>query len=176
VKWMWRAAALLMILTPGVIAVVVFKNVFTVGRTGPAIAVDAARTSIQDEVNMEPVASPDGKLAAYSAGPSGMREIYVRKVDRPQGTQLTSDGGDNVQPAWSPDGKTIAFASRKHGGVWIVSADGGKAKQLTTSGSAPQWSGDGKSVSFHSNGNGGEELRVDPATGKIETLAGTPAQ
>ena len=55
--------------------------------------------------------------------------------------QLTFGERGETQPAWSPDGRTIAFVSARGTGtgddapkpqVWLLPADGGEAKQLTT--------------------------------------------
>ena len=55
--------------------------------------------------------------------------------------QLTFGERGESQPAWSPDGRTIAFVSARGAGtgddapkpqVWLLPADGGEAKQVTT--------------------------------------------
>ena len=55
------------------------------------------------------------------------------------------------QNAISPDGKTIAFVYQ--GDIFLVSAAGGQARQLTTNpahDTEPLWSPDGKTVVFAS--------------------------
>ena len=55
--------------------------------------------------------------------------------------QLTFGERGESQPAWSPDGRTIAFVSARGAGtgddapkpqVWLLPADGGEARQVTT--------------------------------------------
>jgi len=67
--------------------------------------------------------------------------------------QLTSDGQGNVQPAWSPDAKLIAFQSRKRGGIWVIPAMGGTARQLSNFGAFPAWSRDHSFIAFQSEGS-----------------------
>ena len=99
-----------------------------------------------------PSLSPDGSSIAYSSDQNGSFEIYVKSLT-PGGReiQLTSDGGENLEPAWSPDGKLIAYYSHKRGGIWLIPALGGAARQLTDFGSRPAWSPDGSKIAFQSD-------------------------
>ncbi|MFN0122651.1 MAG: winged helix-turn-helix domain-containing protein [Blastocatellia bacterium] len=98
-----------------------------------------------------PSLSPDGNTVAFTSGRSGTFEIYVSQLTPgSREMQITSDGGQNIAPAWSPDGKLIAYCSRERGGIWVIPALGGVAKQLSQSGSRPSWSPDGSSIAFQS--------------------------
>lgn len=100
-----------------------------------------------------PAISPDGNSIAYSSDHQGSFEIYVKSfTPGSREVQLTSDGGQNFEAAWSPDGKMIAYYSKARGGVWVVPAQGGNAKQLTEFGSYPAWSPDGMFIAFQSSG------------------------
>jgi len=100
-----------------------------------------------------PAFSPDGSSIAYSSDRSGSFEIYIKQfAPGSREIQITADGEQNLQPAWSPDGKMIAYHSRHRGGIWLVAALGGAAKQLTESGSRPAWSRDGRMIAFQSYG------------------------
>ena len=74
-----------------------------------------------------------------------------------QPASITFFGGpSNGCPRWSPDGRWIAFDSRKsgHGDIYIVEAQGGTPRRLTTEPSdevRPNWSGDGRCIYFASN-------------------------
>ncbi|HWI18200.1 MAG TPA: hypothetical protein VNT81_10665, partial [Vicinamibacterales bacterium] len=103
-------------------------------------------------LDFHPAISPDGDAIAFVSDRSGSLEIYVRSLsgagsDMP----LTTDGNQNVHPAWSPDGRSIAFHSYQRGGIWIMPARGGVARQIVASGSRPAWSPDGRSIAFQSD-------------------------
>ena len=62
-------------------------------------------------------------------------------------------------PAISPDGTQIAFTYK--GDVYTVSANGGRATQITTNPSHdthPIWSPDGKQIAFASDRMGGMDI------------------
>jgi Tol biopolymer transport system component/DNA-binding winged helix-turn-helix (wHTH) protein len=100
-------------------------------------------------LDFNPAFSPDGESIAYSSDHTGNFEIYIRTI-APDGrdVQLTTDGQQNFDPAWSPDGKRIAYYSMKRGGIFMIPALGGVAKQLTKFGSHPVWSPDGQWLAF----------------------------
>ena len=63
--------------------------------------------------------------------------------------------------AISPDGNTVAFTYK--GDIFTVSANGGKARQLTTSpyyDSTPVWSPDGSRIVFTSNRRGSDDIYI----------------
>lgn len=99
-----------------------------------------------------PAFSPDGKWLAYSSDHTGSFEIYVRQLTSGgREIPITADGGQNFQPAWSPDGERIAFHSKNRGGIWVVPAFGGLAKQITNFGSKPAWSPNRSAIAFQSD-------------------------
>ena len=92
--------------------------------------------------------------------------------------------GANAQeaPLWlrknaiSPDGKSVAFCYK--GDIWVVSAEGGRAFQLTTNpayDSDPVWTPDGKQIVFSSNREGSKDIwRVAADGGKPTRLTAYP--
>lgn len=126
--------------------------------------------------------SPDGKKILFTAqvGKKPQQQIFV--VDVRDGTkqQLTHSesatffaGG--ADPAWSPDGKNIAFISDRSGQgfrVYVMGADGGNVKAVSTSSSNhfgfmyPAWSPDGKKIAYADDTPGGSrEVFVCDADG-----------
>lgn len=103
-------------------------------------------------LDIYPSLAPDGNAIVYSSDHNGSFEIYVRPITAgARETQVTNDGQANFQPAWSPDGQHIAYYSKRRGGIWIVPASGGNAKQISQFGSSPAWSHDGTLLAFQSD-------------------------
>lgn len=103
-------------------------------------------------LDIYPAFSPDGSALAYSSLRKGRFELFLRPLaPGSRELQLTTDGGENLQPAWSPDGKQIVYHARQRGGLWVMPALGGLARQLTEFGSRPAWSPDGASIVFQSD-------------------------
>jgi Tol biopolymer transport system component/DNA-binding winged helix-turn-helix (wHTH) protein len=99
-----------------------------------------------------PSISPDGNFVAFSSDRTGSFEIYVKQlVAGAREIQITSDGGQNFQPSFSSDGSLIAFHSKKRGGIWVIPATGGVAKQLTEFGTRPNWSPDSSQIAFQTS-------------------------
>ena len=71
-----------------------------------------------------------------------------------------------TKPAISPDGSQIAFCYK--GDIFIVSSNGGQARQLTSHpdyDTKPVWSPDGKTIAFSSDRKGGFDIYTVPVTG-----------
>jgi len=139
----------------GIAAVIVLTTLLVRERsTGSGEAIDVVnRTQITSSRGLDtfPALSPDGNALAYSSNRSGSFEIRVRQLTPGGGEiQLTSGGEQNLQPAWSSDGQRIAY-SRLGGGIWVVPALGGVARQVTEFGSRPAWSPDGERIAFQSD-------------------------
>ena len=87
-----------------------------------------------------------------------------------------------TDPQPSPDGKWIAFvitamdkeANRSASDIWIIPAQGGEPRRLTTSPAAdtqPRWSPDGKKIAFVSSRSGSPQIwTIDPNGGEAAQL------
>ena len=103
-------------------------------RRRPAELVLGRRTQVTRDpgLEMDPAISPDGKLVAYAAGPSGDQKIFVRQIDGGGTIALTAGvAGDLRRPQWTPDGSRLAFQSPR--GIELVPALGGVPKLLVES-------------------------------------------
>ena len=165
ISWMGnnKAVVLLALLLVVAVAVGLYAFIFR-NRSSPPSAVPASATAEQLRTvqittwagfDCYPSLSPDGNSLVYSSDRNGKFEIYVKQLTAGgREVQLTSDGAENFQPAWSPDGKLIAYASKGRGGIWVVPAFGGNAKQLVETGAYPAWSPDGSQIAFQTSGIG----------------------
>jgi Tol biopolymer transport system component/DNA-binding winged helix-turn-helix (wHTH) protein len=121
-----------------------------------------------------PSFSPDGSHIAFSSNRSGLYEIYVRSL-APDGAehQITADRQENIEPAWSPDGQYLAYVPRQHGGIRIIPASGGPARDLTDSGDSPQWAPNGRTLAirlFGGNQNPSPDASAPSSAGPILSL------
>ena len=124
--------------------------------------------------------SRGGQWATYVAFPE--RTLWRSRVDGSERLQLTLPPMKVSLPRWSPDGKRIAFVGEVEGKsvkIYIVSADGGTAKQAIPgegNEGEPSWSPDGNSLAFAPwfwLGGGTGIRSLDLRTGQVTTLPGS---
>ncbi|MGA3211880.1 MAG: S9 family peptidase, partial [Terriglobales bacterium] len=114
----------------------------------------------------EPVVSPDGRWAAFSAVDVNLEEntrrshLWVVPVEGGEARQLTFDKSGEERPRWSPDGKSLLFVSAREGGsqIWVAEFDPAgvslkparKVTNISTEADGGLWSPDGANVLFTS--------------------------
>ena len=132
-----------------------------------------------------PAWSPDGKRIAFTRvtfDEEPGAAVFVMDADGKRPRKLVDEA---LEPDWSPDGKRIALASYRdrvgrtcfqecnpNSELYVVGADGGHLRRLTTSvanEASPTWSPDGKRIAFVSDRSNREdhefELYVVDASG-----------
>ncbi len=92
----------------------------------------------------------DGRIVFSYAG-----DLWLLPENSSKPTRLTVNRARAAHPKFSPDGKWIAFSSDRYGGtdVYVMPADGGKARRLTFLGAgdtAVGWTRDSQRVVFSS--------------------------
>src|SRR6266704_1619040 len=114
-----------------------------------------------------PKISPDGKRVVYEVQKANWEEnafdrnLWIADVATGESHALTSAKKSSTNPAWSPDGKWIAFLSDRPAQItgtpdgkkqlYVISADGGEAQQLTKTENdvnAFDWAPDSKRIAF----------------------------
>ena len=122
--------------------------------------------------------SPDGRHIIFtSTSRSDDGESHMFIIDVASGA--IEDLGPGKAPDWSPAGRKIVYqgcnAEAEDCGLWVLDAENGQRKQLTTeeSDSHPAWSPDGQLIAFMSAGrNPSWDIFVaDAETGNITFFA-----
>lgn len=143
---------------------------------------DRRRLTYTSEYEIDLDVSPDGKKLLLATEVSGASEgyLYAMNVDGTNRRLVMSVPGSRViSPTWSPDGRSIAYAARARdanvSAIWTVSANGGKATQLTPStvqATWPSWSPDGARIVYSATSEGSDNLNlyIMNADGSAPTL------
>lgn len=81
----------------------------------------------------QPRFSPDGRRLAVGIEGPETDDLWTYDIVRDAWKRLTFEG-DSTGGVWSPDGQQVAFGSNRNGApqVFVMSADGGPARQITT--------------------------------------------
>jgi DNA-binding winged helix-turn-helix (wHTH) protein len=107
-------------------------------------------------VQKDPTWSPDGRRVAYASTQAGNSDIWLQTLGSTAPLQVTSAPAEDSQPDWSPDGQWLVFRSeRDGGGLFVVPAEGGTPRRISTFGYRPRWSPQGSLILFSSSGHPG---------------------
>ena len=140
--------------------------------TGKAATATASKTptidqSLEWKSAFNPKISPDGKRVVYELQKTSWEEnafeknLWIADIATGESHALTSAKKSSTNAAWSPDGKWIAFLSDRPGQItgtpegkkqlYVISADGGEAQQLTKTENdvnAFDWAPDSARIAF----------------------------
>jgi dipeptidyl aminopeptidase/acylaminoacyl peptidase len=113
----------------------------------PASTVPTIDQSLEWQNAFNPRISPDGKRVVYEVQKTNWEEnafernLWIGGIASGETHALTTAKKSSTNPEWSPDGKWIAFLSDRPGQIagtaegkkqlYVISADGGEAQQLT---------------------------------------------
>ncbi|HMD71791.1 MAG TPA: protein kinase, partial [Bryobacteraceae bacterium] len=125
-----------------------------------------------------PALSPDGRLVAFASDRAGHGnlDIWVQPAEGSDPTQLTFGPANAYQPIFSPDGTQVVFRSEEAGGgLYTVSALGGKPRLLAFGGRDPSFSPDGQWLAFWV-GNPGASLLAGSAQAFVIPASGGAAR
>jgi dipeptidyl aminopeptidase/acylaminoacyl peptidase len=142
-----------------VTAVLLLMNSFTV------LSAEKRPMTVDDLLSFkrsaDPQISPDGRWIVFvqttitdPAANQSQSNLWLARTDGSEPPrQLTTTDKKDRHPRWSPDGKWILFESNRSGSnqLWIISVDGGEAKQITKIASEAGtaiWSRDGRHIAF----------------------------
>ena len=136
----------------------------------PAAAASKTPTidqSLEWKSAFNPKISPDGKRVVYEVQQTNWEEnafernLWIVDIASGESHALTAAKKSSTNAAWSRDGKWIAFLSDRPGQIkdtpegkkqlYVISADGGEAQQLTkveNDVSAFDWAPDSKRIAF----------------------------
>jgi len=140
--------------------------------TGKAAQAAASATptidqSLEWKAAFNPKISPDGMRVVYELQKTNWEEnafernLWIADIATGESHALTSAKKSSTNAGWSPDGKWIAFLSDRPGQItgtpdgkkqlYVISADGGEAQQLTkveNDVNALEWAPDSKRIAF----------------------------
>jgi len=127
----------------------------------------------------DPQISPDGTRVLFTYSTVDMEgnkcdsHVWLMTLGEKAPRQFTSSSASESTPRWSPGGRQVLFLSnrlaegekpdekkKKKPQVWVIPADGGEAKQLTSveeGAQRPSWSPDGRRILFFSKVFKGEK-------------------
>jgi dipeptidyl aminopeptidase/acylaminoacyl peptidase len=164
-----RKVSLLLVALAACWLLLAYAGAQEAGKTAPAAAstTPTIDQSLEWKSAYNPKISPDGKRVVHEVQKANWEEnafernLWIVDVATGESHALTSAKKSSTNASWSPDGKWIAFLSDRPGQIkdtpegkkqlYVISADGGEAQQLTKTENdvnALDWAPDSKRIAF----------------------------
>ncbi len=147
----WPSTVILAAASAGLLAVVVAFALWPRAGNPKAPLRRALQRITYDEAALPRGASwaPNGNWVVFASDRAGNADIWKQRVGEPDPIRLTTSIADESQPQWSPDGRSIVFRSeRDGGGLYIIPAESGVERRVSSFGYEPRWSPDGRLILF----------------------------
>jgi eukaryotic-like serine/threonine-protein kinase len=140
-----------------------------------------SQVTFAEGIEQYPAWSTDGEQLAYSGEVSGIRKIFVKRLDSGEEIQLTAGSNDDIQPVWSPDNQSVLFVRARQanqklepgdvfgafegGDIWRIDARTSKEDRMIENAFNPVYSPDGKVVAFDASWVGPHRIWIADAQG-----------
>jgi serine/threonine-protein kinase len=96
----------------GIIAAGLIASTIAFRRDRPTLTItNTKQVTNASGLEVHPAISPDGRMVAYVAGPTGKPQLFVRQLSGGRPIALTDTGSSAVWPRWNPDGSEIMYTA-----------------------------------------------------------------
>jgi Tol biopolymer transport system component len=148
-----------------------------------------SQVTFREAIEEFPAWSSDGAHLAYCSETSGLRKLFLKRMDTGEEKPLTHSDTDDIQPAWSPDGRTLAFVRSAQAGarlepgdvfgpyegghLWVLDLETRKERKLLEGAFNPSYSPDGTRIAVDASWVGPRRLWIVDAQGRNPQQATT---
>jgi TolB protein len=141
-------------------------NLYEIGADGRGLR----KLTDEDASDLSPALSRRGRVAFQSNRDDGA-DVFVADGDFATVRRITA-AGRNGEPAWAPDGRRLALI--RDGDLYVVRADGGRARELAPDARWPTWAPGGSLIAYERGRGGRGRLEVITPDGKSRVALVVP--
>lgn len=146
------------------------KEIYTADWNG----LNLQRLTNDNNIDVHPSLSPDGRRLAYTGYASGYADIYEVDLASGSRTRIAKFPGTNSGASYGPDSRRIACTLSKDGNPELYVLSGGARRLTHTAGveSSPAWSPDGSEIIYSYDDKGGPQLyRISSSGGSGQLIS-----